>query len=64
MTISIISIIVTLAVVGLLMWLVNKYIPMDEPWKTLLNIVAIVVTILWLLRVFGIFTGLDTYRIR
>ncbi len=53
----IISVIVILAVIGLLMWLVNSYLPMAEPWKKILNIVAIVITVLWLLSVFGIFTG-------
>jgi uncharacterized BrkB/YihY/UPF0761 family membrane protein len=51
----IINLIVVLAVIGVLMWLINTYVPMQEPYKKILNIVIIVATILWLLSVFGIF---------
>lgn len=54
----IITLIIILAVIGLLMWLVNTYLPMAEPWKKILNIVAIVATIIWLLNVFGVFAYL------
>jgi hypothetical protein len=49
-----ISIIVTLVIVGVLLWLVNTYIPMDEKIKKITNIVAVLLVVLWLLSVFGI----------
>jgi hypothetical protein len=59
----VINLVITLAVIGLLMWLVNTYLPMADPYKKILNIVVIVATVLWLLQVFGIWGGLSTYRI-
>ena len=49
---SLISLIIVLVVVGLLLWLVNTYIPMDEKIKSILNVVVVIVVILWLLQVF------------
>jgi hypothetical protein len=51
---SIISLIVTIAVVGLLLWLVNTYIPMEGNVKRILNGVVVVLLVLWLLQAFGI----------
>ena len=51
---SLVSIIVVLIVVGVLLWLVNTYIPMDGKIKSILNVVVVIVVILWLLRAFGI----------
>lgn len=51
---SLITVIITLIVVGLLLWLVNNYIPMDGKIKQILNVVVVVAVILWLLSVFGL----------
>jgi hypothetical protein len=51
---SLITIVVTLIIVGVLLWLVNSYIPMDGRIKKVLNIVVLVVVVLWLLNVFGV----------
>jgi len=51
---SLISIVLTLIVVGVLLWLINTYIPMDEKIKKILNIVVVVVVVLWLLYGFGV----------
>jgi len=51
---SLITIVITLIVVGILLWLVNTYIPMDGKIKKVLNIVVMVVVVLWLLNVFGV----------
>ena len=60
----IIQLIIVLAVIGLLLWLVNTYIPMAEPIKRIINIIVVVAIILWLLNVFGIFDiGGMSYRI-
>lgn len=55
-------IVVTLIVVGVLLWLVNAYIPMDAKLKSILNIVVIVAVILWLLDVFGLFSYISNVR--
>jgi len=50
-----IHVVVVLIVVGVLLWLVNRFIPMAGSIKTILNVVVVIVVILWLLNVFGIF---------
>jgi hypothetical protein len=49
------GIIIVLAVVGVLLWLINTYVPMDGKIKNILNIVAVIAVILWLCNVFGLF---------
>ena len=51
---SLISVVITLVIVGLLLWLINTYIPMADSIKKILNIVVVVVVILWLLQGFGV----------
>ncbi len=53
---SIITIILVLIVVGILMWLINTYIPMAGAIKSLLNAVVLIILILWLLQVFGLYS--------
>ena len=48
------NVVVTLIVVGVILWLINTYIPMQSTIKSILNFVVIVVVILWLLYGFGI----------
>ncbi len=59
----VLQLIITLIVAGVLLWLVNKYIPMDSKIKTILNVVVVIIVILWLLRVFGIFDSMADMRI-
>jgi len=49
-----ISLLVTLIVVGVLLWLVNNYIPMDAKIKQILNIVVVICVVVWLLSAFGV----------
>ena len=51
---SLISLAVTLIVVGVLLWLVNTYLPMDAKIKKILNIVVVICVVVWLLFAFGI----------
>ncbi len=51
---SIVSIIVVLVVMGLVLYLINTYIPMARPVKTVLNVVVVLMLCLWLLNAFGI----------
>jgi hypothetical protein len=55
--VPLIQLIIVLVIVGVLLWLVNNYIPMDANIKKILNIVVIIVVILWLLRMFGVLTN-------
>jgi hypothetical protein len=48
-----INIVVTLIVVGVLLWLVNTYIPMDGTIKKILNVVVVIVVVIWLLEILG-----------
>lgn len=57
-----IQLIVVLIVVGVALWLVNTYIPMDAKIKTILNIAVVIVVVLWLLGL--IFPELSVVRIR
>ena len=57
-----VSIVISLIVVGVLLWLVNTYIPMDGKIKKILNIVVVVVVVLWLLNVFGVWGHLRGVR--
>jgi len=57
-----ITIVITLIVVGVLLWLVNTYIPMDGKIKKILNIVVVVVVVLWLLNVFGVWGHLRSIQ--
>lgn len=60
----IISILILLIIVGILMYCVNTFIPMSSPYKELVNIVAILFVLLWLLQVFGVLGPLSDLRIR
>lgn len=58
-----INLIVTLIGVGVLLWLVNTYIPMDRKIKSILNVVIVVAVILWLLSSFGILGNMSGIRV-
>ncbi len=54
-----IQILLTLIVVGVLLWLVNRFIPMEGSIKSILNAVVVIIVVLWLLDVFGLFHSLS-----
>lgn len=58
-----ISLVVVLIVVGVLLWAVNAYIPMDQKIKTILNVVVVIAVVLWLLQVFNILGSMHTIRV-
>jgi LytS/YehU family sensor histidine kinase len=58
-----IPVVITLCVVGLLLWLVNSYIPMQGQIKGILNGVVVIVVVLWLLKVFGLFDSIYKFRV-
>jgi hypothetical protein len=51
---SLISLVITLVVIGVLLWLINTYIPMDGKIKSILNAVVVICVVVWLLFAFGI----------
>jgi len=55
--------VLTLIVVGVLLWLVNRFIPMQSNIKSILNGVVVIAVVLWLLNIFGLFHGLSHIRI-
>jgi hypothetical protein len=58
-----VTVVIALCVVGLLLWLVNRYIPMQSQIKGILNGVVVIVVLLWLLRIFGLFDYLYQFRV-
>jgi hypothetical protein len=57
------NVLVTLIVMGVLLWLVNSYIPMDGKIKRILNVVAVIAVVLWVLNVFGLFGNIKNIQI-
>ena len=60
---SLINLALVLIAVGVLLWLVNNYIPMDRKIKSILNAVVVVAVIIWLLQLFGLLDDLKNLRI-
>ena len=58
-----IQVLFTLIVVGVLLWLVNRFIPMAGSIKSILNAVVVIGVVLWLLNVFGLFLSLSRIRV-
>jgi hypothetical protein len=61
--VTLIALVITLIVVGVLLWLVNTYIPMDPTIKKITNIVIVIAVVLWLLSVFGVLGSLHSVRV-
>jgi len=55
---SLLTILLVIIIAGVLLWLINNYIPMDSKIKTILNVVVVIVLVVWLLNTFGIFSSL------
>lgn len=60
---DLIQFVIVLIVVGVLLWLVNTYIPMDAKIKNILNIVVVIVVVLWVLSMFFNLGSLHSIRI-
>jgi len=58
-----IQLVIVLVVVGVILWVINSYIPMQSTIKRILNVVVIIVVVLWLLSVFGFIGNLSTIRV-
>ncbi len=57
------QVIVTLIVVGILLWLVNRFIPMAGSIKSILNAVVVIAVVLWLLNIFGLLQSLTNIHV-
>ena len=59
---TIFGVVVVLAVVGVLLWLLNRFIPMAAPFKTAINVIVIIAVVLWLLSVVGVLGSIESVR--
>jgi len=60
---SLLTIVLVLIIAGVVLWLVNNYIPMDGKIRRILNIVVVIVVIVWLVKVFGLLNYLKDIHI-
>jgi hypothetical protein len=60
---TLLTFLIVLIVAGVLLWLINTYIPMDGKIKTILNVVVVIVVIGWLLKVFGVLNYLSNIHV-
>lgn len=60
---SLVTLIVVLVIFGIVLYLINMYLPIDQKIRTILNIVVVVFICIWILQAFGLFAGLGTVRI-
>lgn len=58
-----VSLIITLIVVGVFLWLINSYIPMDYKIKKILNVIVVIAVVLWLLSAFGVIGDVGSIRV-
>ena len=58
-----IHIVVVLIVVGVFLWLINRFIPMQSTIKSILNGVVVIVVVIWLLQVFGLIGVIEHMRV-
>ena len=59
----ILTILLVLVIVGVILWLVNTYIPMDGKIKSILNVVVVILVIIWLLQAFGLFSSVKNIHV-
>lgn len=60
---SLISLVVTLIIVGTGLYLINRYIPMASSIKTILNVVVVVMVCVWLLQAVGMWGSVNNFRL-
>ena len=60
---NLLTILLVIIAAGVILWVVNNYIPMQGTLKRILNIVVVVIVIIWLLKVFGLFSYLTNINI-
>ncbi len=58
-----INLVIVLIVVGVALWLINRFIPMASSIKTILNVVVVVFVVIWVLQAVGLWGDVTSYRI-
>ena len=58
-----INLVVVLIVIGVVLYLINNYIPMASSIKTILNVVVVVTVCIWVLQAVGLWAGISSYRL-
>jgi len=58
-----INLVIALIVVGVALWLINNFIPMDRTIKTILNVVVVVAVAVWVLQSAGMWSHITRYRL-
>jgi hypothetical protein len=58
-----VTVVLALVVVGVLLWLVNRFIPMQSQIKGILNAVVVIVVVIWLLKVFNLLSYITQFRV-
>jgi hypothetical protein len=61
---NLIQVVEVLVVVGVLLWLINRFIPMQSSIKSILNGVVVIAVVLWLLNAFGLFHSLSRVHLK
>jgi hypothetical protein len=57
------NIIITLIIAGIILWLINNFIPMDSKIKSILNAVVVIIVIIWLLQAFGLMGSVKNFHL-
>lgn len=58
-----INLVIALIIVGVALWLINRYIPMASSIKSILNAVVVIFVVIWVLQAVGLWDSISTYRI-
>jgi chromate transport protein ChrA len=57
------TVLITIVAAGLLLWIVNRFIPMQSQVKSILNGLVVVVLVLWIANLYGVFDHLHQFRV-
>jgi hypothetical protein len=57
------TVLITLVAAGLLLWLVNRFIPMQAQIKSILNGLVVIVLVIWIANLYGVFQHLHQFRV-
>jgi len=60
---QLLTILLVIILVGVVLWLINSFIPMAGSIKTILNVVVVIILVVWLLKVFGLFSSLTNIHV-
>ncbi|HSM77174.1 MAG TPA: Thivi_2564 family membrane protein [Bryobacteraceae bacterium] len=58
-----VNLVLVLIIVGVALWLINRYIPMASSIKSILNIVVVIVVAVWVLQAVGLWSGISNFRV-